>query len=233
VKSFLVRLLVSGTICLPAVAASTDYDGRWRLQIVCSAQSEWPWHPPFGYEFPIVLANGQALRKTTEPAGKGLTKDHTWTVGLRDNVLTISQDGTISNGEKWIKSLGGRIVSPTVMEFNGTETDWSKTGWRSVRTCSGKLALIAPGSGEVAGNEPKQGGQPPNLAPLPVPVPPKQAPQNQAPVSPVPTKSPNRVPAPSPIPNASPPAAPPPAIASTNLPQTAMAACQKFPNLCP
>ena len=242
-----------GTPCIPAIAASTDYDGKWRVHGNCSANTGWPWSPAFQFDLDMVLENGQfsGIRNSVD---KGVTRERKYSGDLQGQVLAISMDGKGSNGWTWKQSFSGHAVSSKEIVFDGTETAWSPTNWVATRTCAGTLRLVEPGVTSLAGKERQQHGQPSNPAPAPTPVTTASARPSSVPTpslapnatpSPVPAALPVPVPAslpvpvPAALPRASPVPTPSPIPAASPVPGSpgistaASLACQKFPNLCP
>ena len=80
-RVFALTLLVLGTICFQAAAASTDYDGKWLSEGSCSASTLPPFNPGYSFKsltnYPITIVNGSYDHSYTEVTN-GVESEDSW-----------------------------------------------------------------------------------------------------------------------------------------------------------
>jgi hypothetical protein len=139
----------------PAIAASTDYDGTWRLDGTCSASTFGG--PAITFYSNVTIQNG-SVSGVKEYVASGIKAKDTWSGGVQNNTLNLVDEGQNDRANKWLRKLSGQIVSSSEMSFTGDFSQWVLNAWVRSRTCSGTLRSIEPVAISLAGRELGHGG---------------------------------------------------------------------------
>jgi hypothetical protein len=141
----------------PAMAASTDYDGKWRLDGTCSASTSWPWSPAITFYTNITIQSG-SISEVKEYLASGIKAKDSWSGGVQNNALNLLDDGQNERSGKWQRKLTGQVVSASEIGFTGDFSQWVVNGWVKSRTCSGTLRSTEPVPISLAARELGHGG---------------------------------------------------------------------------
>src|ERR1019366_8925535 len=141
----------------PAMAASTDYDGMWRLDGTCSASTSWPWSPAITFYTNVTIQNG-SVSAVKEYLFSGIKAKDSWSGGVQNNTINLLHEGQNDRADKWQRKLTGQIVSASEIAFTGDFSQWVVNGWVKSRTCSGTLRSVEPVPISLAARELGHGG---------------------------------------------------------------------------
>ncbi len=168
-------LVLTALSCVTALAASTDYDGNWRLDGNCSASTSWPWSPAITFYTSITIQNG-SFSDVRQYLANGVQAKDSWSGSIQDGVISIVDEGQNDRAARWLRKLTGRAVSASEISFTGDFSQWVVSGWVKSRTCGGTLRSTEPapislaarelGHGTLARNRPET-----PAAPMPAPMP--------------------------------------------------------------
>jgi len=162
--------LLVALIWMPAMAASTDYDGKWRLDGTCTASTVWPWTPAITFWAHITIQNG-SFSDIKDYVSDGIKSQDSWTGRIQDSTISLVDEGHNDTSARWLRNLNGRVVSSSEIAFQGDFFQWITFQWVHSRTCSGKLSMAEAASVSLAGREATHG------RPAPAPPPPVVAAQ--------------------------------------------------------
>jgi hypothetical protein len=161
-----------------AIAAPTDYDGKWDFQDSCFAAGGMSSVEPFALQRTTTIEKGTFSDAYTGTLNGG--KVEVSFIGtIKDSAITMFMDGKTASGVRWRETLDGRVASSTEILFDGTHFSLAKDKWVLTHTCFGKLRILEPASTPLSAPT----AQPaPALASAPVAVPPASAsgPANKA-----------------------------------------------------
>jgi hypothetical protein len=142
---FWVLTLSFGMHYVPAIAAATDYDGKWDFQDSCFAAGGMSSVEPFALQRTTTIDKGTFSDSYTGTLNGG--KVEVSFIGtIKDSAITMFMDGKTASGVRWRETLDGRVSSSTEIVFDGTHFSLAKDKWVLTHTCFGKLRILEPAS---------------------------------------------------------------------------------------
>jgi hypothetical protein len=140
-----VLTLSFGMHYVPAIAAATDYDGKWDFQDSCFAAGGMSSVEPFALQRTTTIDKGTFSDAYTGTLNGG--KVEVSFIGtIKDSAVTMFMDGKTASGVRWRETLDGRVASSTEIVFDGTHFSLAKDKWILTHTCFGKLRILEPAS---------------------------------------------------------------------------------------
>jgi hypothetical protein len=142
-----------GVIGPNAYATSNEYDGTWRLDGSCSADSIRNL-PRFEYHWTTTIENGAYSRTITTQHPDGSKSEDRWSATIQGRNIAINVDGSDDHGHRWLRRYSGNAISATEINISGDFLVPSASGgWQKNRTCTGALTQIAPSPSSSAAKE--------------------------------------------------------------------------------
>jgi hypothetical protein len=141
----------------PAMAASTDYDGKWHLEGNCSASLARPTDRAIEFWTNITIQNG-SVSEVDNYVASGKKAEDSWSGSIQNSNLTLVDDGQNDRSARWRRNLTGHAVSSADFVFEGNFFQWIAPQWVHTRTCKGKLHSVDPVAVSLAGRERTLGG---------------------------------------------------------------------------
>lgn len=150
--------LALATICSPAMAASTDYDGKWLSEGACSASAGSPGALGFSFTSISTIRNGYTTSTEKRPAhnNNGVQLEVQFFRHIQNGNLTATADKKTDHGVILHDNTTGHAVSSTEFVDETTEYEWKMNTWVKVLTCTGHLRSIEPSPISLAGMEQQQ-----------------------------------------------------------------------------
>jgi len=134
-----------GANCVPALAASTDYDGKWDFQDSCFAATGVDSVDPFALQRTTTIEKGTFSDAYTSTLNGGRV-EVSFIGTIKDSAITMFMDGKSASGVRWRETLDGHVASSTEIVFDGTHFNLVKDKWVLTHTCFGKLRILEPAS---------------------------------------------------------------------------------------
>ena len=155
-----------GVNYVPAIAASTDYDGKWDFQDSCFAATGVNSVDPFALQRTTSIEKGTFSDAYTGTLNGGQV-EVSFIGTIKDSAITMFMDGKSATGVRWRETLDGHVASSTEIVFDGSHFNLVKDKWVLTHTCFGKLRILEPAS--VPLSAPTAVGVPPVAAPAVTP----------------------------------------------------------------
>lgn len=145
--------LALALLCAPAIAASTDYDGRWTMNGECSADIYSPLDLAFSIHWTTTIRGGTFSESKDDKSRLGYQEQNVWVATIQGSKLSMIVEGQDDHGHKWLRNYEGQPVSATKIAFTGVFFRDHNGQQVQTRTCAGELRLIEPAATSLAGIE--------------------------------------------------------------------------------